>query len=299
MSYKCAICGKSYVENEGDVCDNCLMSLADSGMGMQPQTEMKNSKQSHDDIEKKENKKEEIFYNSADSKKKDEKKESRESTEKYVEGIVRNYKEDGMKTSFLGRLFRSMFTWTPFVPDGTIQTFQLFEQLDQKNQDQFSQVCQEVIIYGQIISGTIHENNVVRVNGRRNRHNALEARSVKNLSSGTDIKIRHSLHPLTTWILTIAVLLAVSYGIRALFGSAGQQLSRFVAKIPFYLGLLSIPMFLFYFMIKSIFPQLSLGLFIKIYLVIIAIFLAYTIPVLIPVLILILVIVFAVTRKKE
>lgn len=298
MSYKCAICGKSYVENEGDVCDNCLLSLADSGIEMKPQSEEKNGKKYQSKIEQKENAEKETFYKT-ESKGKAKRKEKAESTENYIEGIVRNYKEDGMKTSFFGRLFRSMLTWTPFVPDGTIQTFQLFEQLDQRNQNQFEQVCQEVIIYGQIISGTIHENNVVRVNGRRNRHNALEARSVKNLSSGTDIKIRHSLHPLTTWILTIVVLLAVSYGIRALFGSAGQQLSQFVTKIPFYLGLLSIPMFLVYFLIKSIFPHLSLGLFIKIYLVIIAIFLAYTIPVLIPLIILILILVFVVTRKKE
>lgn len=298
MSYKCAICGKSYVENEGDVCDNCLLSLVDSGIEMKPQSEEKNGKKYQSKIEQKENAEKETFYKT-ESKGKAKRKEKAESTENYIEGIVRNYKEDGMKTSFFGRLFRSMLTWTPFVPDGTIQTFQLFEQLDQRNQNQFEQVCQEVIIYGQIISGTIHENNVVRVNGRRNRHNALEARSVKNLSSGTDIKIRHSLHPLTTWILTIVVLLAVSYGIRALFGSAGQQLSQFVTKIPFYLGLLSIPMFLVYFLIKSIFPQLSLGLFIKIYLVIIAIFLAYTIPVLIPLIILILILVFVVTRKKE
>ena len=298
MSYKCAICGKSYVENEGDVCDNCLLSLADSGIEMKPQSEEKNGKKYQSKIEQKENTEKEIFYKT-ESKEKPKKKEKAESTENYIEGIVRNYKEDGMKTSFLGRLFRSMFTWTPFVPDGTIQTFQLFEKLDQRNQDQFEQVCQEVIIYGQIISGTIHENNVVRVKGRRNRHNALEARSVKNLSSGTDIKIRHALHPLTTWILAIIVLLAISYGIKALFGNAGRQLSQFVAQIPFYLGLLSIPMLLFYFMIKSIFPQMSFGIFLKIYLVIIAIILAYTIPILIPLIVLVLIFVFIVTRKKE
>lgn len=298
MSYKCAICGKSYVENEGDVCDNCLLSLADSGIEMKPQSEEKNGKKYQSKIEQKENTEKETFYKT-ESKEKAKRKEKAEPTENYIEGIVRNYKEDGMKTSFFGRLFRSMFTWTPFVPDGTIQTFQLFEQLDQRNQNQFEQVCQEVIIYGQIISGTIHENNVVRVKGRRNRHNAIEARSVKNLSSGTDIKIRHALHPLTTWILTVIALLTVSYGIKALFGSAGRQISQFVMQIPFYLGLLSIPMFLFYFSIKSIFPQLSLGIFLKIYLVIIAIVLAYIIPVLIPLLILILIFVFVVTRKKE
>lgn len=298
MSYKCAICGKSYVENEGDVCDNCLLSLADSGIEMKLQSEEKNGKKYQSKIEQKENTEKEIFYKT-ESKEKPKKKEKAESTENYIEGIVRNYKEDGMKTSFFGRLFRSMFTWTPFVPDGTIQTFQLFEKLDQRNQDQFEQVCQEVIIYGQIISGTIHENNVVRVKGRRNRHNALEARSVKNLSSGTDIKIRHALHPLTTWILAIIVLLAISYGIKALFGNAGRQLSQFVTQIPFYLGLLSIPMLLFYFLIKSIFPQMSFGIFLKIYLVIIAIILAYTIPILIPLIVLVLIFVFVVTRKKE
>lgn len=298
MSYKCAICGKSYVENEGDVCDNCLLSLADSGMEMALQSEEKNGKKYQSKIEQKENTEKEIFYKT-ESKEKPKKKEKAESTENYIEGIVRNYKEDGMKTSFFGRLFRSMFTWTPFVPDGTIQTFQLFEKLDQRNQDQFEQVCQEVIIYGQIISGTIHENNVVRVKGRRNRHNALEARSVKNLSSGTDIKIRHALHPLTTWILAIIVLLIISYGIKALFGNAGRQLSQFVTQIPFYLGLLSIPMLLFYFLIKSIFPQMSFGIFLKIYLVIIAIILAYTIPILIPLIVLVLIFVFVVTRKKE
>lgn len=297
MSYKCAICGKSYVENESDVCDNCLLSLADSGMEMKPQSDEKNKK-AQSKIELKKDTKKETSYKT-EFEEKPKRKEKAESTENYIEGIVRNYKEDGMKTSFFGRLFRSMFTWTPFVPDGTIQTFQLFEKLDQRNQDQFEQVCQEVIIYGQIISGTIHENNVVRVKGRRNRHNALEARSVKNLSSGTDIKIRHALHPLTTWILAIIVLLAISYGIKALFGNAGRQLSQFVTQIPFYLGLLSIPMLLFYFMIKSIFPQMSLGIFLKIYLVIIAIILAYTIPILIPLIVLVLIFVFVVTRKKE
>lgn len=217
----------------------------------------------------------------------------------HIEGVVKNYKEYRVKGFFLRRVFQSMFTWTPYVPDGTMQTFQLYEKPDQKKQNQFEPVCQEVIIYGQVVRGMIHDDNVVRVWGRQNRHNVIEARTVKNLSSGTVMKTHHAIHPLIMWILLISFLASLLYCIPAIVGAMERKASSFFSQLPMGLFLISIFVLLAFLMAKSIFKELTFGGFLIIIFVIIAFIAIFKYPILTPLVLLIFILMFVLKRNNK
>lgn len=210
MSYKCVICGKSFVDNEGDVCVSCLSKKTNDYKKISkficPVCNNNTVSNDGDVCEQCLNKLTNSSKNAIKVNNKIEKnKEKIVEKETNVEGIVRNYREFEVNNFLIERILKSMFTFTPFMADKTVQTFQIFSDIGDREENFDGKVCDEIIVYGRILGGSIYDNNYVKVKGRRNRNNTLQATSIYNKTSNSDLKLHHAISPFVLW--AVAVLL--------------------------------------------------------------------------------------------
>lgn len=217
MSYKCAICNTSYVEHPGDICDSCAMSNSGSpdvfycskcGQnqvstrgGLCPNCQNTKTQKKIIIEDDKRKTKSPLFPIPIGG---TEKPVYDKKTSCHVEGVVRNYQSTQIHNGFLSKLFQTMFTFTPYVRDNTIQTFQVFSNISDNGMDD---KCDEVIVYGRTLFGSVYDNNYVVVDGYRNRSNTIVARSIQNKTSNTTLKLYRAISPFVFWGILVLFIL--------------------------------------------------------------------------------------------
>ncbi|MBD8070707.1 hypothetical protein [Bacillus sp. PS06] len=93
-----------------------------------------------------------------------------------IEGQVHNFREEILPLKFFERWMNSLTKGVPFVKDGYVNTFQVYDQ---------SRKGTEVVLYGKILRGKVADNNRVRVYGMRDNYGTLVAQGVENVDSKT------------------------------------------------------------------------------------------------------------------
>jgi hypothetical protein len=152
------------------------------------------------------------------------------NTTPITSGIVKNVYTDVIKRGFLFKWFRSVFTTIPFTLDNDVTTFQIYPDYSGQTLNQSGNVCDQVIIYGQVPIGFISENNDVEVFGSRDSKFRIIAKTIKNTASGSTIKAHWSLGHSIVKIITLVLLFAIFGLISYIMGDtqAQQTLLNFV-----------------------------------------------------------------------
>ncbi|MEK4069000.1 hypothetical protein [Peribacillus sp. FSL R5-0717] len=101
-----------------------------------------------------------------------------------VEGEVRNFHEDEVKTNFIKQWFISVITGAPFVRDGNINSFEVLDE----DGNSFN-----VVLYGKMVRGRFQEYSRVKVFGSRGLHNTIVANSIKTLNSQSRVRTNFSI----------------------------------------------------------------------------------------------------------
>ena len=124
-------------------------------------------------------------------------------------GITKNVTVDNHKISVLEKWFRALFKGTYYPLDDEITMFQVFPDYTGTSVNAMGNACDQVIVYGKLNNGEVSENNEVEVYGRRDSHNNIIARKIKNKASGTTIKPQRCIGPGVVWFITMMVLLLI------------------------------------------------------------------------------------------
>jgi hypothetical protein len=138
-------------------------------------------------------------------------------------GITKNVYTDVIKRGFLFKWFRSVFTTIPFTLDNDVTTVQIFPDYSGQTLNQSGNVCDQVIIYGQVPIGFISENNSVEVFGTRDSKHRIIAKTVKNTASGAVIKAHWSLGHGIVKLITLLLIFAVAGIINYVMGNSQAQ----------------------------------------------------------------------------
>ena len=216
FDYKCRLCGKNDVAVSGELCDSCRMKLGlpvefssddtfqheacsnqilenqnDEWYPTDPFAEFEYMKQ-REESEMENNYPEEI-----DSEKQDvenlnectsvvtkQNGESKHITKGYIKNIRYNKEESKM----VSRWARSIVYGVPFSFDDYTTVFQVFPDFTGTSRAENGAICDQVVMYGRILRGTLSDNNEVEVRGARDRHNQIVASKVINVASGTMCK---------------------------------------------------------------------------------------------------------------
>lgn len=118
-------------------------------------------------------------------------------------GITKNIVTDNQEQSFFSKLFRSIFTGVPFTTDNEVTMFQVFPDYTGSALTASGTACDQVIVYGKVNHGAISENNEVEVFGRRDSHNYIVAKAIRNKATGTTVSPTGAVN---AWVIRIAVL---------------------------------------------------------------------------------------------
>lgn len=120
----------------------------------------------------------------------------------YVEGIVRNFNEDFIKTNIVKQWFLSLRKGCSFVTDGNIYSFDVMEN----NGDIHS-----VVLYGKVIRGRFQDHSRVRVYGKHDRSGTIIANQIENLGSNSAVQMNKALSNISVKILTGLMLFIIGY----------------------------------------------------------------------------------------
>lgn len=210
---KCAKCGRVYVERPGELCMNCKRKAFRGNTGNSPKVPFPGGNSGNGNRPLSPSGSKPLFPSDNANKRPltpsnagrsgtSRAPQGRETTPLAgggtVEGTVRFVVNQQLKEPFLARWFKSMISFTPFSTGGYITTFQVFDSLN-------ATASNEVVVYGKIVGGMIHDGNIVSVRGRRNRFNTIEANSIVNMTSNTRLHIQNALSPIVLWVVTLGL----------------------------------------------------------------------------------------------
>ena len=135
-------------------------------------------------------------------------------------GITKNITLDNAKKSVLEKWFRSLIKSVPYTLDDDVTMFQVFPDYSGTALNAQGNACDQVIVYGRLNNGEVSDNNEVEVFGRRDSHNNIIAKTIKNKASGAVVKPQRVIPLLFIWLATLIVLMALTLLILAM-GSIG------------------------------------------------------------------------------
>lgn len=224
MSYKCSKCNKSYVDNQGDLCDNCL-TLTRQQTTLNSSNSQSNSSNRRkvlinpninvSQIGPTNNTPVPTSQNNPSIAQVAPKQSPSNPTNptpytsvpvpKYIQGTVKNLRSEHLRESFFRRWGRTLFLGVPYFKYNEIQTFQLFSTNNASTANPNLHSCYEIIIYGQIKRGFITDNNTVQVWGSKRSNNSVYARKIINVTSNTTTQTTDGIPTIVAWILTILV----------------------------------------------------------------------------------------------
>ncbi|MFJ7994711.1 hypothetical protein ACIQY5_21550 [Peribacillus frigoritolerans] len=146
-----------------------------------------------------------------------------------VEGEVRNFHEDEVKTNFIKQWFISVITGAPFVRDGNINSFEVLAD-DGK--------IFNIVLYGKMVRGRFQEYSRVKVFGSKGLHNTIVANSIKNLNSQSRVRTNFSI-PSTIIRLASLIIFYYLYGFVMFLTEVNwvSIISIIIQLIIIYLGL--------------------------------------------------------------
>jgi hypothetical protein len=122
--------------------------------------------------------------------------------EAYIEGTVRNFHEDIVQMNVVNQWFLALRKGCPFVRDGNICNFEVVDANGQVH---------SVVMYGKIIRGRFQEHSMIRVFGKRDRHNTMIAKSIENLSSNSKVKVNKAVSNSIVRIISMLTVLVLYY----------------------------------------------------------------------------------------
>lgn len=138
----------------------------------------------------------------------------------YVEGTVRNFNEDIIKTNPVKQWVLSLRKGCHFVRDGNICTFDV---------DDPTGSVHSVILYGKVIRGRFQNHSYIRVYGKQDRHNTIVAKKIENLGSNSSVAVNKTLSSLSVRVITSLMTILLLYFI--LFVDFRNLLQSFSAGI--------------------------------------------------------------------
>lgn len=238
MSYKCSKCNKSYVDNQGDLCDNCLtltrqqntlnspnnpnitsnprkvliapnIKVSPIGQSANPPTTPVTVPPNTPTVSP-------VTPNKSPSNPTNPTTYTAVPVPKYIQGTVKNLRSEHLRESFFRRWGRTLFLGVPYFKYNEIQTFQLFSTNNASTANPNLHSCYEIIIYGQIKRGFLTDNNTVQVWGNKRSNNSVYARKIINVTSNTTTQTTDGIPTIVAWILTflvpaLVVLIAGTY----------------------------------------------------------------------------------------
>ncbi|WNS77438.1 hypothetical protein RRV45_10775 [Bacillus sp. DTU_2020_1000418_1_SI_GHA_SEK_038] len=167
----------------------------------------------------------------------------------YVEGTVRNFHEDIIKTNPVKQWFLSLRKGCHFVRDGNICTF----DVDDPKGDIHS-----VILYGKVIRGRFQDHSYIRVYGTQDRHNTIVAKQIENLGSNSSVAVNKTLSSLAVRVITGLIAIFLLYFIlfvdlSTLLQSLSAGITNFVVSVLSAIFPLIIIGFVFWMLIRKFF----------------------------------------------
>ncbi len=114
-----------------------------------------------------------------------------------IKGQVSNFQEDVIPGKMLGRWFDACIKGIPFMKDGYMNTFQVYDQDGEGH---------EVVVYGKIVRGKIGDHNLVQVFGKRDRHGTVVAKHIENLNSNTTVSVNSGMSANSVRFLTAIII---------------------------------------------------------------------------------------------
>ena len=219
MNYKCRLCGISDVEHPGDVCHACRSlletkkdSTAQFDIPVIPALDCEDPyiQYREEQVPKSNNK--EGLEHQADSvvepivNQPERAEDKAKATTAYItRGVVKNIRYNSESQSWIIRWIKSLAKGIPFSLDDYTTLFQVFPDYTGTSINESGTVCDQVVIYGKLLRGTLSDNNEVEVYGFRDRKNNIVAESVYNIASGTTVKATGSMSG--TYVRLITLLL--------------------------------------------------------------------------------------------
>ena len=274
MAYKCRVCGSNEVDNPGDICELCAIGADPYAVGLgaahTPQNTNRNAYQPAGSgyTPKPANNRKVLLNGGAATGNTDPygndmtpsqpkptvqvyaagqvpQQAVSQSTASYTPatsgsqpattGITKNINVSTQKKSVFEKWFQALFAGIPFAFDDDVTMFQVFPDFTGTSLNAMGNACDQVIVYGRLNSGAVSENNDVAVYGRRDAHNNIIAKEIKNKASGTTIRPDRTLNPGAVWAITLAVVALVVAMISA-FGTKGiiwaAIIALFFTKLP-------------------------------------------------------------------
>lgn len=135
-------------------------------------------------------------------------------------GITKNITVDNQKKSIFLKWFRTLFLGIPFTLDDEVTMFQVFPDYSGTSLNALGNACDQIILYGKLNQGVISENNDVEVYGRRDSHNNVIAKTIKNKASGTTVSPIRTIGAGWVWLITI-IFLCILVGVITFLGPVG------------------------------------------------------------------------------
>ena len=258
MAYTCRICGSNEVDNPGDVCELCAIGADPYAAGLNatqtPQSNNGMSQQIGSGYAPKHGKNRRVLLNggtaiaNTDLYGNDMTAAQTDSTvqvyaagqvpqqvvsqpvvshtpvnlgnQPTTTGITKNITVDTQKKSVLEKWCRALFCSIPYTLDDDVTMFQVFPDYTGTSINAMGNACDQVIVYGRLNNGSVSENNDVEVYGRRDSHNNIIAKTIKNKASGTVIKPQRTISVGILWMITL-ILAALLFGMISALGVVG------------------------------------------------------------------------------
>lgn len=114
-----------------------------------------------------------------------------------IKGQVSNFHEEVIAGKTFGRWLDSCTKGIPFMKDGYMNTFQVYDQDGEGH---------EVVLYGKILRGKIGDHNLVQVFGKRDRHGTVVAKRIENLNSNTTVSVNSGMSANSVRFLTAIII---------------------------------------------------------------------------------------------
>lgn len=244
MANYCAKCGSSIVENQGDICELCMIGAdpyaanEESYIPMQGKvrkvlignTPIKQQEYYENDVAGQSSATAVSDYNqggdvinntyTGPAKASVQPKVKTNISTPISSGISKNISVDVQKQSLILKWFRTLFTGVPFSINNCVTLFQVFPDYTGTTFNAQGNMCDQVIVYGKLNAGSVSENNDVEVYGIRDSSNNIVAKTIRNKATGTTVTPQGTLGALGVWIITLLAMALVA-GICSSLGTSG------------------------------------------------------------------------------
>ena len=142
-----------------------------------------------------------------------------------VRGTVYNFYEEQSGRGIFYQLYQSIVYGVPFVPSGQVSTFQV------QGSENGESYAHQVVLHGRIIRGRFSDNNVVRVEGRRDYSNTILARRVVNEATDSNVTLEFAVPAGVIRFLGAVFVMLVIYLFMLDWDVIAQSLLDFIVNI--------------------------------------------------------------------